>query len=29
MAIKLRNFIDYAAPRLRESLSGFGKQQKR
>ncbi|MBN3853411.1 LysR family transcriptional regulator [Paraburkholderia sp. Ac-20340] len=28
MALKLRNFIDFAAPKLRQSLSGFGKQQK-
>jgi DNA-binding transcriptional LysR family regulator len=28
MAIKLRNFIDFAAPKLRQSLSGFGKPQK-
>lgn len=26
MAIKLRHFIDFAAPKLRESLSRFGKQ---
>lgn len=29
MAIKLRHFIDFAAPRLRESLSRFGKQKRR
>ncbi|MDR5782419.1 LysR family transcriptional regulator [Caballeronia sp. LZ065] len=29
MAIKLRHFIDFAAPKLRESLSRFGKQQRR
>ncbi|RFU49175.1 LysR family transcriptional regulator [Paraburkholderia sp. DHOC27] len=29
MAIKLRHFIDFAAPRLRESLSRFGKQTRR
>ncbi|KWB20843.1 LysR family transcriptional regulator [Burkholderia cepacia] len=29
MAIKLRHFIDFAAPRLRESLSRFGKQKQR
>lgn len=28
MAIKLRHFIDFAAPRLRESLSRFGKQER-
>ena len=28
MAIKLRHFIDFAAPRLRESLSRFGKQKR-
>ncbi|MDR5760492.1 LysR family transcriptional regulator [Caballeronia sp. LZ035] len=28
MAIKLRHFIDFAAPKLRESLSRFGKQQR-
>lgn len=27
MAIKLRHFIDFAAPRLRESMSRFGKQK--
>ncbi|MFM0527388.1 MULTISPECIES: LysR family transcriptional regulator [Paraburkholderia] len=27
MAIKLRHFIDFAAPKLRESLSRFGKQK--
>jgi hypothetical protein len=26
MAIKLRHFIDFAAPRLRESLGHFGKK---
>ena len=29
MAIKLRHFIDFAAPKLRESLSRFGKQHHR
>lgn len=29
MAIKLRHFIDFAAPKLRESLSRFGKQKRR
>lgn len=29
MAIKLRHFIDFAAPRLRDSLSRFGKQKRR
>ncbi|BAO94150.1 transcriptional regulator LysR family (plasmid) [Caballeronia insecticola] len=29
MAVKLRHFIDFAAPRLRESLSRFGKQKRR
>lgn len=29
MAIKLRRFIDFAAPKLRESLSRFGKPQRR
>ncbi len=29
MAIKLRHFIDFAAPRLRESLSRFGRQKRR
>jgi DNA-binding transcriptional LysR family regulator len=29
MAIKLRHFIDFAAPKLRESLSRFGKQDRR
>jgi DNA-binding transcriptional LysR family regulator len=29
MAIKLRHFIDFAVPRLRESLSRFGKQKRR
>jgi DNA-binding transcriptional LysR family regulator len=29
MAIKLRHFIDFAAPKLRESLSRFGKPQPR
>jgi DNA-binding transcriptional LysR family regulator len=29
MAIKLRHFIDFAAPRLRESLSRFGKQKRK
>ncbi len=28
MAIKLRHFIDFAAPKLRESLSRFGKPQR-
>ncbi|MGF6367715.1 LysR family transcriptional regulator [Paraburkholderia sp. MM5482-R1] len=28
MAIKLRHFIDFAAPKLRESLSRFGKQKR-
>ena len=27
MAIKLRHFLDFAAPRLRESLSRFGKKK--
>lgn len=29
MAVKLRHFIDFAAPRLRESMSRFGKQKRR
>jgi hypothetical protein len=29
MAIKLRHFIDFGAPKLRESLSRFGKQHHR
>lgn len=29
MPIKLRHFIDFAAPKLRESLSRFGKQKQR
>ncbi|WP_336601346.1 LysR family transcriptional regulator [Paraburkholderia bengalensis] len=29
MAVKLRQFIDFAAPKLRESLSRFGKHTKR
>jgi DNA-binding transcriptional LysR family regulator len=29
MAIKLRHFIDFAAPKFRESLSRFGKQDRR
>ncbi|WP_322094126.1 LysR family transcriptional regulator [Paraburkholderia bannensis] len=28
MAVKLRHFIDFAAPRLRESMSRFGKQKR-
>jgi DNA-binding transcriptional LysR family regulator len=28
MPIKLRHFIDFAAPKLRESLSRFGKQKR-
>jgi hypothetical protein len=28
MAIKLRHFIDFAAPKLRQSLSRFGKQKR-
>lgn len=28
MAVKLRHFIDFAAPRLRESLSRFGKRKR-
>jgi hypothetical protein len=26
MPIKLRRFIEFAAPKLRESLAGFGKK---